>query len=52
MAIKFDQNRPLVIAPSILSADFAKLGDEITVLRLQGLIGYTLTLWMDTLYQI
>jgi len=36
LAIKFDQNRPLVIAPSILSADFAKLGDEITSVEAAG----------------
>ena len=36
MAIEFNQNRPLIIAPSILSADFAKLGDEITSVESAG----------------
>jgi len=52
MAIEFNQNRPLIIAPSILSADFAKLGDEITSVESAVLIGYMLTRWMDTLFQI
>ena len=36
MAIEFNQNRPLIIAPSILSADFAKLGDEIKSVESAG----------------
>ena len=36
MTIKFDHSRPLIIAPSILSADFAKLGDEIKCVEEAG----------------
>ena len=36
MSIKFDHSRPLIIAPSILSADFAKLGDEIKCVEEAG----------------
>lgn len=36
MTINFDQKRPLIIAPSILSADFAKLGDEIIRVEAAG----------------
>lgn len=33
---EFDSKRPLIIAPSILSADFAKLGQEINDVEQQG----------------
>ena len=36
MTIEFDPNRPLKIAPSILSADFARLGQEITDVEAMG----------------
>jgi ribulose-phosphate 3-epimerase len=36
MPVEFDPDRPLKIAPSILSADFARLGEEITAVEAQG----------------
>jgi ribulose-phosphate 3-epimerase len=36
MTLEFDHTRPLKIAPSILSADFARLGEEITAVETQG----------------
>ena len=33
------------VAPSILSADFAALGDDVNKVLLAGGIGYILTLW-------
>ncbi len=36
MPVTFDPSRPLNIAPSILSADFARLGEEITAVEAQG----------------
>lgn len=36
MPVSFDPARPLKIAPSILSADFARLGEEITAVEAQG----------------
>ena len=38
------------VAPSILSADFAFLADEIKKLKRQVLIGYISMLWMVNLY--
>jgi len=35
--------RPLLIAPSILSADFGKLADEIRAVDAAGPIGFTAT---------
>ena len=42
--------RPLVIAPSILSADFAKLGDEIRAIEVPGPTGSMSTSWTATSY--
>lgn len=38
------------VAPSILSADFAYLADEIKKLKLPALTGYTSMLWTASLY--
>lgn len=39
MPIEFNPTRKLKIAPSILSADFARLGEEVCSIEAEGAIG-------------
>lgn len=40
------------VAPSLLSANFACLKDDIEKLKMEKLIGFIMMLWMDILYLI
>ena len=42
----------IIIAPSILSADFARLGEEVEHVLGAVLIGFILMLWIITMYLI
>ena len=39
------------LCPSILSADFNRLGQQIQTLEEEGVNGFTLMLWMESLFQ-
>ena len=39
------------LCPSILSADFNRLGEQIKILEKEGVSGSTLTLWMGISFQ-
>lgn len=40
------------VAPSLLSANFACLKDDIEKTKMEKLIGFIMMLWMDILYLI
>ena len=48
MAPEFDPSRPVRVAPSILSADFSRLGEEIVPhWKIRVRTGFTSIRWMD-----